>query len=41
MAHVAAEYVKKDYIIGEVTVQALRGLPLEIEPASFVSFVGL
>jgi putative ABC transport system ATP-binding protein len=40
MALVAAENVKKDYIIGEVTVQALRGLTFEIEPASFVSFVG-
>ena len=40
MALVVAENVKKDYIIGEVTVQALRGLTFEIEPASFVSFVG-
>ncbi len=40
MALVAAENVTKDYIIGEVTVQALRGLTFEIEPASFVSFVG-
>jgi len=40
MALIAAENVKKDYIIGEVTVEALKGLTFEIEPASFVSFVG-
>lgn len=40
MALIAAQNVKKDYIIGEVTVEALRGLTFEIEPASFVSFVG-
>lgn len=40
MALIAADNVKKDYIIGEVTVQALRGLTFEIEPSSFVSFVG-
>ena len=40
MALIAAENLKKDYIIGEVTVEALRGLTFEIEPASFVSFVG-
>ena len=34
MALIAAENVKKDYIIGEVTVQALRGLTFEIETAS-------
>ena len=40
MALIAAQNVKKDYIIGEVTVEALRGLTFDIEPASFVSFVG-
>jgi putative ABC transport system ATP-binding protein len=40
MALIAAESVKKDYINGEVTVQALRGLTFDIETASFVSFVG-
>jgi len=40
MALIAAENVKKDYINGEVTVQALRGLTFDIETASFVSFVG-
>jgi putative ABC transport system ATP-binding protein len=40
MALIAAQNLKKDYVIGEVTVEALRGLTFEIEPASFVSFVG-
>jgi putative ABC transport system ATP-binding protein len=40
MALVVAENLHKDYRLGEVTVQALRGLTFEIEPASFVSFVG-
>jgi putative ABC transport system ATP-binding protein len=40
MALIAAQNLKKDYIIGEVTVEALKGLTFEIEPASFVSFVG-
>jgi putative ABC transport system ATP-binding protein len=40
MALVVAENLQKDYRVGEVTVQALRGLSFEIEPASFVSFVG-
>jgi putative ABC transport system ATP-binding protein len=40
MSLIAAQNVKKDYIIGEVTVNALRGLTFDIEPASFVSFVG-
>jgi putative ABC transport system ATP-binding protein len=40
MALIAAQNLKKDYIIGEVTVEALKGLTFQIEPASFVSFVG-
>jgi putative ABC transport system ATP-binding protein len=40
MALIAAQNVKKNYVIGEVTVEALRGLTFDIEPASFVSFVG-
>ncbi|MBP1730808.1 MAG: transporter related protein [Deltaproteobacteria bacterium] len=40
MALVVAQDIYKDYQVGEVAVQALRGLSFEIEPASFVSFVG-
>ena len=40
MALVVAENLHKDYRLGEVTVQALRGLTFDIETASFVSFVG-
>jgi putative ABC transport system ATP-binding protein len=40
MMLIAAENIHKDYRVGEVTVEALRGLSFEIEPASFVSFVG-
>jgi putative ABC transport system ATP-binding protein len=40
MALIAAQNLTKDYIIGEVTVEALKGLTFEIEPASFVSFIG-
>ena len=40
MALISAEHISKDYRVGEVTVQALRGVSFEIEPASFVSFVG-
>jgi putative ABC transport system ATP-binding protein len=40
MALLIAEQIRKDYQMGELTVQALRGLTFEIEPASFVSFVG-
>jgi putative ABC transport system ATP-binding protein len=40
MTLIAAKNLKKNYVIGEVTVEALRDLTFEIEPASFVSFVG-
>ncbi|MBW6485212.1 MAG: ABC transporter ATP-binding protein [Syntrophobacterales bacterium] len=40
MALIAAEQITKEYRVGEVAVQALRGVSFEIEPASFVSFVG-
>jgi len=35
-----AEDVSKTYMSGEVEVQPLKELSFEIEPASFVSFVG-
>ena len=40
MALIVAKDIHKDYQVGEVTVQALKGLSFEIEAASFVSFVG-
>lgn len=38
MSLIIAENVRKDY--QAITVRALKGLSFEIEPASFVSFVG-
>ena len=40
MGLIVAENLSKDYQVGEITVQALRGVSFAIEPASFVSFVG-
>ena len=40
MGLIRAQQVCKEYQVGEVAVQALRGVSFEIEPASFVSFVG-
>ena len=40
MALITATHISKTYRVGEVEVQALRGLSFEIDPASFVSFVG-
>jgi putative ABC transport system ATP-binding protein len=40
MGLIEAEKLSKDYRVGELTVQALRGVSFAIEPASFVSFVG-
>jgi len=40
MGLIVAENVTKDYRTGEVTVRALKGVSMNIEPASFVSFVG-
>ena len=37
---IEAQNVTKSYQVGEVTVQALRGVSFSIEPGSFVSFVG-
>ena len=40
MGLIVAEDITKDYQMGEVTVSALKGVNLTIEPASFVSIVG-
>lgn len=40
MALVIAENVVKTYCTGDVEVAAIKGVSFEIEPASFVSFVG-
>ncbi len=40
MALIVAEKISKTYQVGEVAVQALKGVSFTIEPASFVSFVG-
>jgi putative ABC transport system ATP-binding protein len=40
MGLILAENITKDYQVGEITVQALKGVSFTIEPASFVSFVG-
>ncbi len=40
MPIVAAENLTKTYRAGDVEVQAVRGVTFEIEPGSFVSFVG-
>jgi len=40
MALVEAKELKKNYIAGEITVAAIRGMNFSISPASFVSFVG-
>ena len=40
MGLIVAENISKSYQVGEVVVQALRGVSFVIEPASFVSFVG-
>jgi putative ABC transport system ATP-binding protein len=40
MSLISAANVTKDYLAGDVTVSALKGLSFEIAPASFVSFVG-
>jgi putative ABC transport system ATP-binding protein len=40
MSLISAENIQKNYQTGEVTVKALKSLSFEIEPASFVSFVG-
>ena len=40
MGLIVAEKLSKDYQMGEITIQALKGVSFAIEPASFVSFVG-
>ena len=40
MALIVAEKISKTYQVGEITVNALKGVSFTIEPASFVSFVG-
>jgi putative ABC transport system ATP-binding protein len=37
---ISAEHISKEYRVGEMAVQALRGVSFEIDPASFVSFIG-
>jgi putative ABC transport system ATP-binding protein len=40
VALISAKQITKTYRVGEVDIQALRGVSFEIEPASFVSFIG-
>ena len=40
MSLIVAENLSKQYITGEITIDALKGLSFEIESASFISFVG-
>ena len=40
MGLIVAEKLSKDYQMGEITIQALKGVSFAIQPASFVSFVG-
>src|SRR5512133_1012363 len=40
VALISANQISKTYRVGEVAIQALRGVSFEIEPASFVSFIG-
>src|SRR3989337_757737 len=40
MSLIVAENIHKDYQVGEIRVEALKGVSFEIEPSSVVSFVG-
>lgn len=40
MALISANQISKTYRVGEMEIQALRGVSFEIDPASFVSFIG-
>ena len=40
MSLIVAENIQKYYQVGEIRVTALKGVSFEIEPSSFVSFVG-
>ena len=37
---IIAENLKKDYRLGDIAINAIRGVDFSIEPASFISFVG-
>lgn len=37
---ITAEILQKDYCIGDITINAIRGVNFSIDTASFVSFVG-
>lgn len=40
MALVTAKNLRKTYVVGDIAVNAIRGVDFSIEPGSFVSFVG-
>jgi putative ABC transport system ATP-binding protein len=40
MSLVKAEQLRKDYEVGDLVINAVRGVDFEIEPSSFVCFVG-
>ncbi|PKM97289.1 MAG: ABC transporter [Elusimicrobia bacterium HGW-Elusimicrobia-3] len=40
MSLVILENIKKDYITGEISTPALKGISLSIEPGKFISFIG-
>jgi len=40
MSFIVAKNLKKNYIAGDITVEAIRGIDFSIDPAAFVSFVG-
>ncbi|MGD9643307.1 MAG: ABC transporter ATP-binding protein [Elusimicrobiales bacterium] len=40
MSLVVLENIKKDYITGEISTPALKGINLAIEPGKFISFIG-
>lgn len=40
MSLVVLENIKKDYITGEISTPALKGINLSIDPGKFISFIG-
>ena len=40
MSLVKARHLEKDYVAGDITVKAIRGVDFSIEASSFVSFIG-
>jgi len=40
MELINVENMRKNYTVGEIEVQALKGLTFKIEPSSFISFIG-